>query len=289
MTSTNERDISARLEELPPAMSHPADRFEQIRERVKRRRRAQVAGAVAASAIALAVGVPALGQLLPGEDAASPAGRGIVQPDDVTSTVVSRQDRASTQGPVPRPGGTETTTYGTPRTATYTGTAMIDLGERPDEATGVDIELTCLSSGELTYPDGASQQCSAADVGEENPGWVVDLGPGVQEVTITATEGASWKVATTYVSTRTIAWGINAKGETFGVENEFGTPDLIGVVATNGRTGYAYSEDLENAGGPPPTSPEEAGARQSANAGKTFTVPVYESDGETRIGEFTIG
>lgn len=212
-----------------------------------------------------------------------------MQQDDATSTVLRRQDRpGSTQGQDLLPGGTEITTYGAPVTATYTGTATLDLGERPEEATGVDIELTCLSSGELTYPDGASQQCSAADGGEENPGWVVALGPGVEEVTITATAGASWRATTTYVSTRTTAWGVNAKGDTYGVENQSGTPDLIGVVATNGRTGYAYSEDLENASGPPPTSPEEAYARQSANAGTTFSVPVYESDGRTRIGELTI-
>lgn len=289
MMSMDEHDIVGRLEELPPAMSHPADRFEQIRDRVRRRRQVQVGGVLVASVTTVAVAVPALWQLLPQDDAAAPAG--VSQQDGAGHTVVVEgQDPArSTEDPSVLPGGTETTTYGTPVAATYTGTATVDLGERPDEATGARIELTCLSPGEFAWPDGSSGSCSATDLGEEHPAWgVVDLGPGVEEVTITATDGASWRVTTTYVSTRTTKWGVNAGGDTYGVENENGTPDLIGVTATNGRSGYAYSEDLENAGGPPPTSPEQAYARQSANAGKTFSVPVYESDGETRIGEFTI-
>ena len=38
-----------------------------------------------------------------------------------------------------------------------------------------------------------------------------------------------------------------------------------------------------------PTSPADAIAQQEATAGKSRSVPVYESDGETVIGEFVIG
>lgn len=58
--------------------------------------------------------------------------------------------------------------------------------------------------------------------------------------------------------------GVNAKGETYGVESpENGTPDLIAVVATNGQSGYAYARDLN--GGPMPTSPEDTA--------KNFSIP----------------
>ncbi len=275
----NKRNMADRLEALPPPLPDPVDRFEQVRGRVRRRRRAQV-GAVAAGVAALAVAVSAGWQLLPESAAPSPAGPGVVQKDRVAPTDL---------GPA-LPGGVETTTYGTPRIATYTGTATVDLGERPDQATGVRIDFHCLSPGAFTWPDGGELHCSASDVGQEHPPWdVVDLGPEVEEVTFETTRGTPWRVTTTYVSTRTTEWGVNANGDTFGVENENGTPDLTGVTATNGRIGYAYWTEMENAGGPPPTSPEEAGARQSANEGKTFTVPVYKSDGETRIGEFMIG
>jgi hypothetical protein len=86
----------------------------------------------------------------------------------------------------------------------------------------------------------------------------------------------------------------NARGQSFGSAAEARTPDeepdLILVVATNGREGYAYRTDLEAAHGPVnPTSPEDALRWQRENAGVVRTVPVYESDGLTRVGAFTIG
>ena len=84
-------------------------------------------------------------------------------------------------------------------------------------------------------------------------------------------------------------WGVNAKGETFGVETVNGSPDLLAVIATNGKTGYAYVAGMNSAWGPQPTSPEHALQMQEERAGQTVSVPVYESDGETVIGEFVMG
>ena len=86
----------------------------------------------------------------------------------------------------------------------------------------------------------------------------------------------------------TTAWGVNVKGETYGVVNEHGEPDLIAAVATNGRQGYVYVRDM-TAADPAPASPEEAAAKARENAGKSFTVLAYQSDGETVIGEFVFG
>lgn len=81
----------------------------------------------------------------------------------------------------------------------------------------------------------------------------------------------------------------NASGLTYGSslwatrpEDE---PDLIAAEATNGKAGYVYATDLE---GPEPSSPAEALAQQAANMGKTRTIPVYEANGRTVIGEFII-
>jgi hypothetical protein len=95
-----------------------------------------------------------------------------------------------------------------------------------------------------------------------------------------------WQISVGYVPDASTGWAVNANGNTYGVANENGSPDLTAVVATNGRTGYVYTNDLN---GPLPTSPAEALAQQEANEGKTRVFPVYKSDGETKVGEFEVG
>lgn len=87
----------------------------------------------------------------------------------------------------------------------------------------------------------------------------------------------------------------NKNGQTYGnvchvmVEDY---PDLIGVVATNGKEGYVYKEDFVDEY--IPQSPEEAVEYMKVleelnNQGIYFRIiPVYESDGETVIGEFEL-
>lgn len=78
----------------------------------------------------------------------------------------------------------------------------------------------------------------------------------------------------------------NVNGETYGYAIQAETigyePDLIAATGTNGTDGYVRGTDLE---GPIPSSPEEAIAMQSTNG---RYIPLYESDGETVIGEFYI-
>lgn len=84
-------------------------------------------------------------------------------------------------------------------------------------------------------------------------------------------------------------WPVNARGMTYGSalqamspEDE---PDLIQVVATNGKVGYALRSDLN---GPMPSTPQEAVRQQPAAPGQNRVVPVYEADGVTKIGVFVI-
>lgn len=190
------------------------------------------------------------------------------------------------------PGGTEITGQGAARTSEHTGTAIVELGPRPAAATGVEIGFWCLSAGTVSFPNGSWAGCDGPDAGRADglPPMTdrYDLAPGQHTLTITADADASWRLTTRYISTRVTAWGVNAKGETYGVMNDKGEPDLQLVLATNGRTGYAYTRDLNNAGGPPPTDPAEAAERNGALAAGV-PVPVYESDGETAIGEFIVG
>ncbi len=88
----------------------------------------------------------------------------------------------------------------------------------------------------------------------------------------------------------------NADGLTYGSALEAPTPalepDLIEAVATNGKLGYILKTDLDAANGSDAaesfSSPEEALAWQATQGGKTTTVPVYDVDQTTVVGEFLI-
>jgi hypothetical protein len=85
-------------------------------------------------------------------------------------------------------------------------------------------------------------------------------------------------------------WPTNERGQTYGTRQETAAgvhePDLMRVLATNGKTGYSLSTDLA---GPVPSSPEEALEWQAERGSEPRTIPVYESDGVTQIGVFDIG
>ncbi|USQ81449.1 hypothetical protein NF556_07315 [Ornithinimicrobium faecis] len=281
--------IIEQLRDLPPDLMDPVDRFEQIGARVRRtRRRHSVVGGVVGVAV-FALAVPLATQLLPETAEVGPGGGGVVATADPSEPVTNDANVM--------PGGTRVTHLSEPITVTKAGTTTVELGEKPTGATGVAMVLDCLSAGEFTYPDGASMICDASDAREESvteedfvvAPYVIDLAEGTDTIEIRAADGARWQVTTAYVSTEVTEWGVNAKGQTYGVQNENGEPDLISAIATNGQTGYASVAEMNAAVGPEPTSPEHALKMQEERAGQTFSVPVYESDGETVIGEFVIG
>lgn len=124
-------------------------------------------------------------------------------------------------------------------------------------------------------------------------GYSIPLATGQHTITITADSAVRWTKSVTYVIQTITNWAINEQGESYGVQNANGTPDLVAVIATNGKTGYAHSADLADADGTQAATafknPEEALAWQRAHKGMSFSVPVYESDGTTLLGEFIIG
>lgn len=183
------------------------------------------------------------------------------------------------------PGATEQTALGDPVGGSASGRSQIVLGRVPDDATDVVLALTCNTEGTFRFADGSSLVCGDGDEGSTA---TVTL-PLDPTVTIDASPGAAWTAEATFVNSISHPWATNARGETYGVTNSQGDPDLISAIATNGKQGYVRSSDLEKANGAQAfSSPEEALEWQSETAGTTVALPVYTFDGETQIGEFVI-
>jgi hypothetical protein len=195
---------------------------------------------------------------------------------------------AAAAGLFVHPGGEQVTPLATEVTETHMGTATLELGTAPEGATGIRIDLTCLTPGRLGLGGGAGVTCAAADIGTRSAwsGYTIPFTPGHNSVTITTEPESRWQLTAKYVKQERTEWGINAKGETYGVESpEKGSPDLIAVIATTGGSGYVYARELY--GGPMPTSPEDA-TKNYPNP-ILREIPVYLSDGETQIGVFESG
>ena len=177
------------------------------------------------------------------------------------------------------PGTTTVTSLGNIATATHTGTASIDLGPAPAHAATVVVDLTCLGNvGKVSLATDPS-------IGSEGDSVEVDCAltrrtahiddallpaAGTTSIIITATPGTEWKAVAQYASSYITAWGVNAHGQTYGVDNGRGMPDLQAAQATNGRQGYILTKQLLHCDG-------------------EGDIPVYESDGSTVIGQFHIG
>jgi hypothetical protein len=172
-----------------------------------------------------------------------------------------------------------------PVTVTGTGTQTLELGPQPRGTNAIDISFSCLTPGDFTFGNGAGVECGSFDISRrdsDTAGYTMAVTPGQDSTTITATPGARWRVTATYSNVTTTAWGVNANGQTYGVMNQHGTPDLIAAQAANGRDGYVYANQLQ---GPQPTTPSQAAAdNQPARA-----VTVYQADGKTPIGQFIVG
>lgn len=80
----------------------------------------------------------------------------------------------------------------------------------------------------------------------------------------------------------------NPNGQTYGSAKSARTPaeepDLIEAIATNGRVGYVFREELM--GDVPGTLEEVRQHIANGQPSQTRVIPVYEADGETQIGVF---
>ena len=209
---------------------------------------------------------------------------------------------AATAGFRVTPGASVTVPLGHAVVEEHRGSATVDLGTAPAGATDIAIEFWCLSAGTYEFGDGSRVLCRSADVNARSGSTVplvlgersesVPLEPGAHRVSVTASPDASWRISAAYVNSSTTPWAINPHGQTYGAQNSHGTPDLIAVQTTDGRNGYAFSQQVADADGTTAaqgfTSPQQALDWQARMAGKTIHVPVYLSDGSTRIGSFDL-
>lgn len=199
---------------------------------------------------------------------------------------------AATAGFFTEPGADIVTAVDEPVEGIYTGTQSIALGTPPEGATHIMVELTCLTAGTFYFPDGGSMACASTDVGSTSFG-SYPLVPG-QHATEVRTSGPDvrYDARIVYENRTPTELEVNTNGYTYGTTGEGLQPDLVAVIATNGKTGYSYAKDLDEASGATAsetfTSPADALAWQEERRGKSFPVPVYESDGETVVGEFVI-
>lgn len=175
------------------------------------------------------------------------------------------------------PGTTEVTPFPDSVSGSHVGSAEIELGPVPEGADRVILDITCSEGGKIevqTRPAGSGAQWDCSDPIRENKTVHVSDGrlpeAGATSITVTADPGTPWSVVARYGSSETSDWGVNARGETYGVPNDEGTPDLHSAQATNGRVGYIRNSEL------------------MSFEGEGY-LDVYESDGETVIGKFPIG
>lgn len=200
------------------------------------------------------------------------------------------------------PGAPAHSDLASPVTVTRTGTATISLGSKPKGATQVHLSLTAFDAGSYGLGRGGSSLTvsptdlpAASKAGTNRTTAYLELfqlDPSGTSFTITtSTPTLRWTATLTWVSAHTTAWATNASGKTYGVQNEKGTPDLIAVTATNGKEGYVYSKDLAEIDGTTAsksfTSPQQALDWQKTHQGGD--IPVFKSDGTTKIGIFHVG
>lgn len=149
------------------------------------------------------------------------------------------------------------------------------------------MELRCLTPGWFEFPDGASSSCSKDDVANGKMGWsgyTISLAPGQDSVTIKTDPGARWQLTAEYVKQERTPLGVNAKGETYGVERqENGTP------RPNRRDGHERANRVRLCPGPLRRShAHQSGRRRQKlqHPRPPREIPVFQSDGETQIGVF---
>ncbi|WP_163542976.1 hypothetical protein [Occultella kanbiaonis] len=195
------------------------------------------------------------------------------------------------------PGSPVISLLGEPLSLTVDSDVQVPLTERPPEATHARVIVTASSAGSLTWGTDAggnnpSAQWSADELadGPSSASWYDFPLDGSVDTLYLEPAGFTGTVTVQYVAHLPTLLGVNANGQTYGATGTSqGEPDLIAVWATNGLFGYVDRDMLDEASGAHVTDPEEALAWQEQHAGEVRLLPVYESDGTTQVGEFSIG
>jgi len=205
------------------------------------------------------------------------------------------------------PGQPIVSLLGSPVTETVHGDADITLGALPTGATHARVTFICLTAGTTSWGFDASgnnpsSACNEQDLADPaNSGYFdFPLDESTTTLFIRAAPTAEAVVSYQFLNYVETAWGVNAKGETFGASKDgVGDPELVAVSieTASGEDVLAYSRSTDlNAFGPDwpnqPSNPTEAIAWQKERDAKYpngWDIPAYESDGVTQVGVFHIG
>ncbi len=199
------------------------------------------------------------------------------------------------------PGSPVIALLGEPVTRYVDASMEVSLAERPSDATHARVTVIAASPGSLhwgTDPSGnnASARWTEQDLDTPGSAWTSYDSPldATVDILYLEPDGFTGTVTVQYVTHVPTLFGANERGQTYGASGTgTGEPDLVAVVATNGREGYVDRAELDEATGETAaagfTSPEDALRWQEERAGKIFMIPVYASDGVTKIGVFEVG
>lgn len=191
---------------------------------------------------------------------------------------------AATAAVLGAPGSVVATTHGTPIIETHAGPATITLDSLPRGASTLVVEIGCLSRGTVTVVGLTTITCDRSLVDAARTYGATEGGTMVADRThldVIATSGTQWEIRITATDEDTVPWATNSHGQTYGLSNEHGRPDLIATTGTdpqgNSITGYTRRADTPKAAASPP-----AGA--SPPSSTRLDIPLYAVDGTTRIG-----
>lgn len=119
---------------------------------------------------------------------------------------------------------------------------------------------------------------------------MVPLRPGEHRLTVSTGAGARWRLQARYVNQVLTPWGRNHGGQTYGVPDAKGTPDLVAIgIDAGGLQGYVRRSDLACASGQAVQDPREALAWDHFSADRGIAIPVYRRNGTAVIGTFIVG
>ncbi len=260
-------DLQRLLEDAIERLPEPAvPPFESIVARARRRRMLHVFGASGVLTILIVAGVLLLPRTFSGHK-----GTAVINP-------VAPSPSPSVSG---LPGTDAITALATPVTVERSGTAAVELGVAPRDANGINLQLECRSNGAFSFDDGESGVCHAGNSGGVATAEVVDtvlpLQRGQHTTTIRAAANLSWKLIATYVKRTPVPLGVNASGQTYGSTANGAHPDLVAVVATNGKQGYVYATGIA-APQPPKVVPSTSRTARPRSASSALTAAGYDPE-----------
>ena len=170
------------------------------------------------------------------------------------------------------------------------GPDTIAISPRPEGADTLAVSLQCLSAGEFQHNIDARAKdsrygagCDPENVDPNDPSLGTsqlvydDVNGAAHVLNVWATDGATWRITITWAAQR--PWAVNDRGQTYGQMQGFSftTEDLPELLEYNGVTaageavvGYVVSADLVGNSLLDPT--------------ERPTLPIFASDGRTRIG-----